>query len=165
MSSTRDESSPGDGEYTPEMVARVGQMIRDFVPHNQALGIEVDRVRIGEVWTRLPWAPHLVGNPVSGVIHGGAISTLMDATCGLAIMARLGRPTSIATLDLRIDYLKPATPRRAIIASATCYKVTKHVCFVRGAAFHRSEDGRDEEGDPIASVAGTFARKSSGGGT
>jgi uncharacterized protein (TIGR00369 family) len=156
-------------EYTPEMVARVSQMIRDFVPHNRAIGMEVDRVEGGQVWMRLPWDEKLVGNPVTGVVHGGVISTLMDATCGLAVMMALGRPMNIATLDLRIDYLKPATPHRTIVAWASCFKVTKHVCFVRGAAFHRIADGpaagRDETDDPIASVAGTFARKSGGGGT
>ncbi len=157
--STGDEGTGAGGEYTAEMIARVSHMIRDFVPHNRAIGLLVDRVRIGEAWTRLPWAPQLVGNPVTGVIHGGAISTLMDATAGVAVMAKLGKPMSIATLDLRIDYLKPATPHRDIIAWASCYKVTKHVCFVRGSAFHRDATGQDETNDPIASVAGTFARK------
>lgn len=150
---------PQDGAYTPEMVARMSQMIRDFVPHNRAIGMDVERVQNGEAWVQLPWDPKLVGNPVTGVLHGGVISTLMDATCGLAVMVRLAQPMSIATLDLRIDYLKPATARRTVIAWASCFKVTKHVCFVRGAAFHRGEDGRDETEAPIASVAGTFARK------
>lgn len=156
------EEHPASGDYTPEMIARLSQVIRDFVPHNRAIGLEVERVRAGEAWTRLPWAEHLVGNPVTGVIHGGVISTLMDATCGVAVMAKLGQPMSIATLDLRIDYLKPATPREPIVAWASCFKVTKHVCFVRGAAFHRDEAGRDRPDDPIASVAGTFARKGGG---
>jgi uncharacterized protein (TIGR00369 family) len=155
-------SKERDRIYDTEEVARVGQMIRDFVPHNRALGIEVVRIRMTEVWTRLPWAPHLVGDPVRGILHGGVISTLTDATCGLAIMARLGRPSSIATLDLRIDYLKPAPPHAEVYAWASCFRVTKSVCFVRGGAVtvlppEGSPPGLD---DAIAAVAGTFARKS-----
>jgi acyl-coenzyme A thioesterase PaaI-like protein len=57
---------------------------------------------------------------------------------------------AIATLDLRIDYMKPATPHREVRARAHCYKMTRHVAFVRGVAFH------DDEADPIATSAGTF---------
>jgi uncharacterized protein (TIGR00369 family) len=152
--------SESAGEYTPEMVARVGQMIRDFVPHNRAIGMEVLRVRIGGVWTRLPWDPKLVGNPATGVIHGGAVSTMMDASCGLAIMARIGRPSSIATLDLRIDYLRAATPRKPIVAHTSCIKVTRNVCFVRGIAYQpEKDDDLEDERDPVALVTATFARK------
>ena len=143
-------------------VERVGQMIRDFVPHNRALGIEVVRIQMTEVWTKLPWAPHLVGDPIRGILHGGAISTLTDATCGLAIMARLGRPSNIATLDLRIDYLKPAPTGQPVYAWASCFKVTRSVCFVRGGASTvLPEPGAPPPDDAlVASVAGTFARKS-----
>lgn len=154
---------PGDtseGEYTSDMVVRVNQMIRDFVPHNRAIGMEVLRVRITDVWTQLPWDPKLVGNPSTGVIHGGAVSTMMDASCGLAIMARIGRPSSIATLDLRIDYLRGATPRKAIVAHTSCLKVTRYVCFVRGVAYQPERDGDlEDERDPVAYVTATFARK------
>lgn len=148
--------------WGPEEVERVGQMIRDFVPHNRALGIEVVRIHMTEVWTKLPWAPHLVGDPIRGILHGGAISTLTDATCGLAIMARLGRPSNIATLDLRIDYLKPAKAEQAVYAWASCFKVTRSVCFVRGgASLVLPEPGAALPDDAlVASVAGTFARKS-----
>lgn len=147
--------------YGPDEVARIGAMIRDFVPHNRALGLEVVRMAEDEVWTHLPWAPHLVGDPVRGLLHGGVISTLVDATCGLSIMARLGRATNIATLDLRIDYLKPAPPRADVWAWASCFKVTRSVCFVRGgAATALPALGQPAPSDTmVAAVAGTFARK------
>jgi len=84
------------------------------------------------------------------VLHGGVITSMMDACCGAAVFQALSEPLPIATLDLRIDYLKPATPREAVYAQAHCYKVTRNVAFVRGVAYHDSED------DPIASAAGTF---------
>ena len=142
-----------DDELSPETLKRMNAMIQDFVPHNRSLGLEVVRVRQREVWVRLPYRAELVGNPETGVLHGGAVSSMMDAASGLAVMSRLGRGGSIATLDLRIDYLKPAPAERDVVAHASCFKVTKHVCFVRGVAYV------DDESDPIASVSATFARR------
>jgi uncharacterized protein (TIGR00369 family) len=142
-------------EYTPEMLARMSALIRDFIPHNKALGLDVVRVKGGEVWVKLPWAEKLVGNPATGALHGGAISSAMDATSGLAIMTKLGKPGSIATLDMRIDYLRAALRGEDVVIRATCYKVTKHVCFVRASAY------TTDEADPVASLAATFARKGS----
>jgi uncharacterized protein (TIGR00369 family) len=119
------------------------------VPHNHALGIEVLEVGGAAARFKLPWAEHLVGNPELGVLHGGPITALLDACCGAAVFAALTELKPIATLDLRIDYLKPAETRRDVIARAECYKVTRNVAFVRAMAFH-------EENDPIAAAAGTF---------
>ena len=143
---------------SPEKTALITQMndgMRAFVPHNRELGLEVVdfRHRSGEVWMRLPYAAHLVGNPDDGVLHGGAITSLMDAACGMAVMVRLGQGAPIATLDLRIDYLKPAAAGQDVIAHTECFKLTRSVAFVRGVA-HAGEPN-----DPIASVAATFMRK------
>ena len=128
--------------------------MHEGVPFNRALGLEVIDYADEEVWMRLPYAPALVGHPATGILHGGAISSLMDAACGFAIMIKLGRAGSkIATLDLRIDAMKPAAAGRDVIAHAHCYKVTRHVCFVRGIAYV------DDESDPIATASATFARK------
>lgn len=145
-------------DVTPEEKAQIcavmSQGMQARVPHNGALGLEVVDYAEREVWMRLPFHPQLVGNPATGVLHGGAISSLMDAACGFAIMIALGGPSKIATLDLRIDYMKPATAGRDVIAHTECYKITRHVCFVRGIAYV------DDPRDPIAAVAATFARKS-----
>ena len=141
-------------EYTPEMLARMSGMIRDFVPHNAALGLEVVRVSREGVWLRLPYAEKLVGNPETGALHGGAISSAMDAAGGLSVMAKLGTAGSIATLDLRIDTMRAAPRGQDLILHASCYKITKHVCFVRGTAY------TTDENDPLATLAATFARKS-----
>lgn len=139
--------------WSEEMAAQVDNAWRDLVPHNAAIGIEVVRIRVGEVWTRLRWAEKLVGNPATGVIHGGALSTLLDASGGLAVATRIGRPSPIATLDLRIDYMRPAERGKDIEVRMECYAVRRSVAFVRGVAFH------GDESDPIATCAATFARK------
>lgn len=128
----------------------IGQRFMRAVPHNNALGLEFRSARDGRAELFLPYDRRLVGNPETGVLHGGAISALLDATCGAAVFQALTRPQTIATLDLRIDYLKPATPDRGVVARAHCYKVTRQVAFVRAVAFH------DDESDPIATSAGTF---------
>ncbi len=143
-----------DATERARVAAQMTAGMQKNVPHNRALGLEVVDFGPRDVWMRLPFAPQLVGDPSRALLHGGAISSLMDAASGLAVMVALGRPSKIATLDLRIDYMKPAASGRDVIAHTTCYRVTQHVCFVRGMAYVERED------DPVASVAATFARKS-----
>jgi len=143
-------------EQRRALVEQINQGMQRNVPHNRALGLELTDFRHGrgEVWMRLPYDEKLVGDPTSGVLHGAAITTLMDAACGMAVMVRLGRSEAIATVDLRIDYLKPARPGQHVVAHTECFKVTRQIAFVRG--FAHCEDAPD---DPIASVAATFIRK------
>lgn len=122
----------------------------ESVPHNRALGMRAILLARGECELELPYDPKLVGNPDTGVLHGGAITALLDATSGASVFSALVQWVPIATLDLRIDYLRPAEPPKAVRARATCYKVTKNVAFTRAVAFH------DDPADPIASAVGTF---------
>lgn len=136
-----------------EMLARLGAAFSGLVPHNRALGLQLVDFDRGEgvAVMRLPYRPEIVGNPDTGVIHGGAITSLLDATSGAAVFMRMWRDTPIATLDLRIDYLRPAQPGLDVHARAVCYKLTKNVAFVRANAF---TTGGEE--DPVATAAGTF---------
>jgi uncharacterized protein (TIGR00369 family) len=104
------------------------------------LGGEVVGFGPGKATMRMPYGPHLVGNPDTGVVHGGVITALLDHTSGAAVMAALNEPISIVTLDLRIDYMKPAAPHEAITAEVTCLKVTREVAFVRGSAYQSSPE-------------------------
>lgn len=112
--------------------------------------MEMIRVAPGSVTMRLPYSDKLVGNPESGVIHGGAITTLVDTAAGTAVFAATRKAQPIGTLDLRIDYLKPATPGRDVFARAECYKVTRQIAFVRAVAYHEDPD------DPVANCVATF---------
>jgi uncharacterized protein (TIGR00369 family) len=120
------------------------------IPHNRALGLRFVDFADGEAQLLLPYSEQLVGNPETGVLHGGAITSMLDAACGAAVFLALDAPRPIATLDLRIDYLKTGTPRRDVLCKAKCYKVTRNVAFVRGFAYH------DDENDPIAAASGSF---------
>ena len=135
-------------------IALINERMTKFIPHNHALGMHVTRIELpGEVWMRLPYHEQLVGDPTTGVLHGGAVTALMDAAGGTSVMVRMGKPSPIATLDLRIDYLKPAPPRRDIECHVDCYKLTQAIAFVRGFA-HPVDDPEDR----VASLAATFIR-------
>jgi uncharacterized protein (TIGR00369 family) len=129
------------------------KLVRGFsinVPHNRALGMWIEDMQPNTAIFRLPYDEKLVGNPDTGVLHGGAITALLDGCSGAAVFAALEEFVPIATLDLRIDYLRPAEPKRDVYAKATCYKMTKNVAFTRGVAYHA------DEADPIAHSVGTF---------
>ncbi len=100
---------------------------------------------------RVPYAEHLVGDPDTGVVHGGVLTALLDNTCGMAVRPGAGEePISMATLDLRIDYLAAAEPGREIFAEAVCFKRTRHIAFVRAIAY------QDDPADPIATCVTSF---------
>lgn len=121
-----------------------------IVPFARALGMELVEVRGREAIAKIPWREEFVGDPETLVIHGGVITALLDNLCGFAVMLALREFRSTATLDLRIDYMRAATPRRDVLARAECYRVTRHIAFVRATAFHA-------EGEPeIAAAAGAF---------
>ncbi len=122
----------------------------DAVPHNRALNLRVADYGPEHLSLCLPYREDLVGNPETGVLHGGCITSLIDATCGGAVVLSLAAPRRIATLDLRIDYVRPALPEQEVICDAHCYKITRDVAFVRATAHH------GDNLSPIATASGTF---------
>lgn len=132
------------------VVERFQERFAEAIPHNRALGLQVERIEEGRIFARLPWREELVGHPEARILHGGAIGAAMDAMCGAAVFVALKQAMRIATLDLRIDYLRPATPDEDVICEASCYRVTEKVAFTRGLA-HQGDPA-----DAIAAVAGTF---------
>ena len=103
--------------------------------HTHALGFVYDGLEGDRVRIRVPWREDLVGDPDTGVLSGGLVTTLLDHVGGLAVWTAMGRFESIATLDLRVDYMRAAEARRDLIAEARCYRLTRSVAFVRAWAF------------------------------
>ena len=128
----------------------------ETIPHCRELGLKVVELEPGAGTIRLDYQERLVGNVEFGFVHGGVITTVLDTVAGLATLSTVKKGTSIATLDLRIDYLKPATPEMPIFGFAECYKTTRHVAFARGYAHH------GDAADLIANCAATFMLGSAG---
>jgi uncharacterized protein (TIGR00369 family) len=120
--------------------------------HCQVLGMQVHTALPTGLTLRLPYSGHIVGNPETGVIHGGALTTLMDTTCGIATVCVLAEFEICPTIDLRIDYMRSAKPNKDVFGFAECYRVTPTIIFVRGYAY------QDDPQEPIAHVVGTFMR-------
>jgi uncharacterized protein (TIGR00369 family) len=137
-------------EPVPPTFDEIARLMVGATPWSRALGFAA--VSVGDSRARLsiPWREDLVGDPETGVIAGGVVTALLDHTCGASVMAALKRPQVIATLDLRIDYMRGAAPQRTLFAEAHCYKLTRSVAFVRAVAFE------DVPEDPVANATAAF---------
>ena len=141
-----------NNEHTDNDASRL-RIARQFIaalPYARALGMELLEIGRGSAVITMPYAPALIGDPKTGVIHGGAVSALMDTCGGTAVMTHEDGLAGTATLDLRIDYMRSAYPQQAITARAICYHMTRFVAFVRASAW----DG--DESRPIAAATGVF---------
>ena len=98
----------------------------------------------------LPWRKELVGVPESGILASGAIVSLIDTASGGSVWMKLGHFVPIVTLDLRLDYMRPAVKGETVIACCECTKLTRRIAFVRGSAFG------EDPARPIAHSAATF---------
>lgn len=124
--------------------------------HTHALGFVYEGLVGDRVRIRVPYRADLVGDPDTGVLAGGLVSTLLDHVGGLAVWIALDAFQPIATLDLRVDYMRAAAPGRDLIAEARCYKLTSSIAFVRAWAF---EDGPE---DPVAAAQSAYMVNSDG---
>ena len=127
----------------------IGQTL-ESLPHNAKLGIRMVEIASGRCTTYIEFRPELVGDPRRGVLHGGVVTTLIDATAGAAVYASLAPEMSLATLDMRIDYLKPAEPDKRLYATAELYRLTRRIAFVRASAY------QDDPQNQVAHCAASF---------
>lgn len=118
--------------------------------HAGLLGVRFQAKGPDWIELALPYDEKLIGQEDSGVLASGPILALMDMATAFSIWVKQGGFQPQATLDLRIDYLRPAKPGRTVIGHGECYRITRAVGFTRGVAHDGDPD------DPIAHVAATF---------
>jgi len=118
--------------------------------HIVALGLRY--VAQGPDWCEfaLDYDRRLVSDAITGILASGPIVSLMDTAAGFAVWTKRGRFAPQATLDLRLDYLRPSRPGQAVTGRVECYRLTRRIAFVRGVA----HDG--DAADPVAHLTGTY---------
>lgn len=135
---------------TAERRAEIARQFIEAIPLSKALGMTLEQIGEGTAEITMGYDERLVGDPKTRVIHGGAVSALMDTCGGAAVMSHPNAPTGTATIDLRIDYMRASTPGEMIVAEAECYHITRNVAFVRAMA-HNGDPER-----PVAQAHGAF---------
>ena len=135
------------------MVVDNKEQARQFmeaIPHAKALGIWFATIGQGTVEMHMSYDERFIGDPKTRGIHGGAVFALLDTCCGAAVISHPDQTGLTATIDLRVDYMRPATPGQTIRAKATCYNITRSVAFVRAVALD------DDDDRPVSTASGAF---------
>ncbi|MEM9011452.1 MAG: PaaI family thioesterase [Pseudomonadota bacterium] len=148
-----------DDQDLADRTAALAQAFINAIPHSRELGMRLVEIGRGTAEMMVPYDDRFIGDPTTGVMHGGVMTALLDSCSGAAVMSHPEAPAGTATIDLRIDYMRPAEPGAEVHARAECYRVTRNVAFVRAIAFTHDAD------DPVATSAGAFTveRGRSGG--
>lgn len=139
------DSIPGDADWRRALARFVA-----VIPHTRELGLEVLEATPEGVTLRLPWHDDLTGDAARGLVHGGALTMLLDTACGAAVLPALPVPEVCPTLDLRVDHYRPGVAGRAIIAEARVVRVTASVVFTEGTLYQQAV--------PLARGIGNFVR-------
>jgi len=126
-------------------------------PHMREIGCSVVALTRGRGTMKLPARPDWMGDPVRGLMHPGALTVLADSACGMSVGSAIERRVPFATLDLRMDYLRPAGPDHDTFCEAECYRLSRSV------AFTRAEVWQQDRSAPIAVAQGTFMLSTAAG--
>ena len=140
-----------------DMIRSLGDKAVQGSPHARALGLQFVSADLGRAVLKAPYKDELIGDLDSRVIAGGVITALLDHCCGQSVWTCLEGFTSIATLDLRIDYMRAAEPGLDVYGEAHCYKLTRSMAFVRATAYEHTAD------DPVATAQAAFMLDSNAG--
>ncbi|MEM9304582.1 MAG: hotdog fold thioesterase [Pseudomonadota bacterium] len=139
-----------DTTLPEESAARLGGWFETGIPFHKHLGMRLELAEEGRVVLRIPWSDELVGDPRRPAIHGGVISTIVDAAGGAACFAMLGGPEdSVSTVDLRVDYLRPGTPGD-LLCEARIVRMGNRVGVTRSHVYRDRLPGPGDADEPIA---------------
>lgn len=116
------------------------------------MDLRIERVSPAGVRVRMPFNPDFCLDADRTLLHGGVLTALLDSVFGLSNFVAIEGVASMATLDLRVDYLRPARSRADVVVEASCYRQTRHIAFNTGSV--RFDD---DEGAEVARGAASFA--------
>ncbi len=118
----------------------IREVMEELIPFNRWLGIQLVQVDPGKAELVIPFKEAFIGDPRVQRLHGGVIATLLDVTGGAAAMTTLtSRQDQIATVDLRVDYLRPARPQEVYARAEVVYNGDR-IVFTHTVAFQEPEE-------------------------
>jgi uncharacterized protein (TIGR00369 family) len=133
-----------------ELLSFLKSLYENDLPFNRLIGLKIKSISLDNVRTEFVMQEKLIGNPVRKTLHGGVISSVLDATGGLVASAGVIRKMSdkpaetvlkqfskIGTIDLRIDYLRPGQGN-TFTASGNIMRSGRKVAVTR-MALHNNE--------------------------
>ncbi|MBI5258100.1 MAG: hotdog fold thioesterase [Burkholderiales bacterium] len=129
------------------------ELLREFTtraPHMRDAGLQITTIDTARASMSLPDRPQWLGDPVRGLLHAGPSIVLADSACGLAVASTMTERVPIATLDLRMDYLRSAAPGQPLHCDAHCFRKTRNVAFVRAEVWQARAD------EPVAMAQAAF---------
>jgi len=116
------------------------------IPFNSHVGLRLVRLHKDGVTVECHIRPELLNG--SGMLHGGVTATLADVAAGMALVRHLGRPRSVATVEMKINYLRPVAHGK-VAARSHLVKVGSRLCCGRVEIF-------DAERRPVAAALLTY---------
>ena len=118
------------------------------VPYVRYLGMRVELAG-DEMTAVLPFADHLIGNPMIPALHGGVIGAFLEMTALAQLsLAQPGRRVP-KTIDITVEYLRSGKAQETY-ARAILRKVGRRVANVQVEAW------QDSRAQPVAGLTGHF---------
>jgi uncharacterized protein (TIGR00369 family) len=112
--------------------------LEEEIPFNRFLGLKVEKAENGFARLFLPYRPEFTGDARRPALHGGILSTLIDTCGGVAVWTCCELEDRIATIDMRVDYLRPA-PQADLLAESRVRLMGNRVGNVHTKIFTRQE--------------------------
>lgn len=119
----------------------IEQFFAEGIPFNRFLGLRLTGLGRGWASATLPFKPELIGDPTRPALHGGVISMMADTLGGAAVFTLIDPGDKVATIDLRVDYLRPGRPED-LLATAWVIRLGNRVGV---ASIELSHPGQPDE--------------------
>lgn len=147
MSAPQTHSPDGRTQLSEAELARLRDALAS-VPYARLLGIEIVSLTRGAAAMRMPVRPELMR--MEGIMHGGALASLMDSASAFAVLTTLEEGARTVTVDLTIHYLRPISDG-TVEARATVLRAGRRVAAV-------SIEATDDAGKLLATALTTYLK-------